>query len=193
MAGKFELEKRVARFALKFAVGAVPRPPHWSGYRIRPDRIEFSGAVLMGFLEVVSPEREVTVSEDFAYVHRGDGWYLELSLVPPGAADYPGWSFRCFEHEPGGILVEVRPPWPAALTPVYVDFILPEATSPCSEIVKKVSKSLEELERISLEAVSWEQVQDVQRQILSGEPLDLDLRRALAAALRVAWELNMES
>lgn len=39
--GRFELEKRVARFAAKFGVGAVPRPPYWSGYRIVPNAIEF--------------------------------------------------------------------------------------------------------------------------------------------------------
>ena len=38
---KFELEKRVAKFAAKFGIGAVPRPPYWSGYRLRPVEIEF--------------------------------------------------------------------------------------------------------------------------------------------------------
>jgi pyridoxamine 5'-phosphate oxidase len=35
------LEKRVAEYGAKFHVGSVPRPPHWSGFRIRPSRIEF--------------------------------------------------------------------------------------------------------------------------------------------------------
>lgn len=38
---KMALEKRIAKFALKFGVGAVPRPPFWSGFRIVPQRIEF--------------------------------------------------------------------------------------------------------------------------------------------------------
>jgi pyridoxamine 5'-phosphate oxidase len=38
---RFALEKQVARFALKYAVGEVPRPPYWSGYRLDPDQIEF--------------------------------------------------------------------------------------------------------------------------------------------------------
>ncbi len=38
---KFALEKRVASFTAKFNIGTVPRPPHWSGFRIVPDRIEF--------------------------------------------------------------------------------------------------------------------------------------------------------
>jgi pyridoxamine 5'-phosphate oxidase len=41
MAGRFVLEQAVAATALKFPFGAVPRPPHWSGFRVKPDRIEF--------------------------------------------------------------------------------------------------------------------------------------------------------
>ncbi len=39
--GRFELEKRVAFFAAKHALGKVPRPPHWSGFRVRPRLIEY--------------------------------------------------------------------------------------------------------------------------------------------------------
>jgi len=39
--GRFELEMEVARFATKYALGKVPRPPHWSGFRIAPVQIEF--------------------------------------------------------------------------------------------------------------------------------------------------------
>jgi pyridoxamine 5'-phosphate oxidase len=39
--GRFELEKRVALFAAKHAIGAVPRPPYWSGFRLTPRLIEF--------------------------------------------------------------------------------------------------------------------------------------------------------
>lgn len=35
------LEKSVAKFAAKFGIGEIPRPPFWSGYRIVPLRIEF--------------------------------------------------------------------------------------------------------------------------------------------------------
>lgn len=41
LAGRFELEKRAAKFAAKYAVGKVPRPPVWSGFLVRPSRIEF--------------------------------------------------------------------------------------------------------------------------------------------------------
>jgi pyridoxamine 5'-phosphate oxidase len=39
--GRFELEARVAKYAAKFHLGPVPRPPHWSGYRVLPHCIEF--------------------------------------------------------------------------------------------------------------------------------------------------------
>jgi pyridoxamine 5'-phosphate oxidase len=38
---RFALEKAVARAATRFHVGSVPRPPHWSGFRIVPFEIEF--------------------------------------------------------------------------------------------------------------------------------------------------------
>jgi len=39
--GRFALEKEVARYAAKYALGSVPRPPNWSGFRLRPLAIEF--------------------------------------------------------------------------------------------------------------------------------------------------------
>jgi pyridoxamine 5'-phosphate oxidase len=38
---KFALEKAVARYAAKYAIGNVPRPPYWSGFRVKPVYIEF--------------------------------------------------------------------------------------------------------------------------------------------------------
>src|SRR5688572_11595101 len=36
-----ELDRRVAEVETRFASGQVPAPPHWGGYRVRPDDIEF--------------------------------------------------------------------------------------------------------------------------------------------------------
>jgi pyridoxamine 5'-phosphate oxidase len=41
LSGKIELMGRVARYAAEFGVGKIARPPHWSGFRIAPLRIEF--------------------------------------------------------------------------------------------------------------------------------------------------------
>jgi len=41
MEGRFELEKRIAQFAVKYGLGTTPRPPQWKGWRIVPTRIEF--------------------------------------------------------------------------------------------------------------------------------------------------------
>jgi pyridoxamine 5'-phosphate oxidase len=36
-----ELDQRFAEFEARFAGGSVPRPPHWSGFRLVPSRVEF--------------------------------------------------------------------------------------------------------------------------------------------------------
>jgi pyridoxamine 5'-phosphate oxidase len=38
---RFALEKAVAEYTLKYAVGEIPRPQHWSGFRLVPTTIEF--------------------------------------------------------------------------------------------------------------------------------------------------------
>ena len=41
-AGLFaNLEKRVAEVTARHVIGKVPRPPNWSGFRLRPLLIEF--------------------------------------------------------------------------------------------------------------------------------------------------------
>lgn len=39
--GRFELEKEIAIVAARHALSRVPRPPHWSGFRLKPVEVEF--------------------------------------------------------------------------------------------------------------------------------------------------------
>jgi len=38
---RFALEKSVAEYSARYAIGEIPRPKHWSGFRIVPTSIEF--------------------------------------------------------------------------------------------------------------------------------------------------------
>jgi pyridoxamine 5'-phosphate oxidase len=64
--GRFALEKAVADYTLKFGLGEIPRPPHWSGFRLLPSRIE-----LWRDMPFRLHERRV--------FHRaGTGWEMEM-------------------------------------------------------------------------------------------------------------------
>jgi len=59
---RLELERAVAKYAAKFALGAVPRPPFWSGFRLLPERLEFWR------------ERLFRLHERILYVRDGESW-----------------------------------------------------------------------------------------------------------------------
>ncbi|HEY1836426.1 MAG TPA: pyridoxamine 5'-phosphate oxidase [Rhizomicrobium sp.] len=41
MQGRFVFEREIAKYAAKYALTKVPRPPYWSGFRVMPLQIEF--------------------------------------------------------------------------------------------------------------------------------------------------------
>jgi len=63
--GRLELEKRVALYTAKFGVGKVPRPPHWSGFRVLPQRIEFW------------EDRPFRLHDRLVYHRDGERWWTE--------------------------------------------------------------------------------------------------------------------
>jgi pyridoxamine 5'-phosphate oxidase len=65
IAGREELERAMAEAEARFAGAEVPRPPHWGGFLVRPERVE---------LWQGRPNR---LHDRVRYVRDGDGWRIE--------------------------------------------------------------------------------------------------------------------
>jgi len=65
LAGRDELDRALAEAEERFAGGAVPRPPHWGGFLVRPERVE---------LWEGRPNR---LHDRVRYTRDGDGWRIE--------------------------------------------------------------------------------------------------------------------
>jgi len=65
MQSAHELEKKIAKFTAKFGVSRIPRPEHWSGYRLVPDEMEFW------------EERLFRLHSRVHYQRAGDEWKTE--------------------------------------------------------------------------------------------------------------------
>jgi pyridoxamine 5'-phosphate oxidase len=59
---RFALEKAVAAYAARYAIGEIPRPAYWSGFRVAPQEIEFWS------------DGTFRLHDRIKFVRNGEGW-----------------------------------------------------------------------------------------------------------------------
>ncbi len=62
---RFALEKAVAAYAARYAIGKVPRPDYWTGFRVIPEAIEFW------------QHRDHRLHERRLFTRDGEGWAVQ--------------------------------------------------------------------------------------------------------------------
>ena len=67
---RFALEKAVAEYTARYAIGEIPRPKHWSGFRIVPQQIEFWH------------DRPFRLHDRVVFSRAGDGGWEKTRLYP---------------------------------------------------------------------------------------------------------------
>ncbi len=65
LSGRGELVKQVAKVTARYPIGEIPRPPHWSGFRLVPRRIEFWR------------NQQFRLHDRLVYAASGHGWRTE--------------------------------------------------------------------------------------------------------------------
>lgn len=67
---RFALEKAVAEYTAKYAIGEIPRPRHWSGFRLVPRQVEFWH------------DRPFRLHDRVVFTRTGDGGWGKTRLYP---------------------------------------------------------------------------------------------------------------